>query len=189
MLVASLLFTIAIVVFLATFLKLRGFVLGEVTGMARVPFGRALITGLILLVLAYPLVYSVDWLVVKFGGAESSRQEIVELFSSSNSLSQRIVVILLAVVVAPMTEEFVFRFFLFKVVSRFGGRAVAVLVTGVLFAAVHAHLPSFAPLFILAVCLSLAYEWSGSLLVPMTMHSTFNALTMLALAFPQSVNP
>src|SRR5437764_820140 len=56
-------------------------------------------------------------------------------------------------------------------------------------AAVHVALPSFAPLFALGICFTLAYEWSGSLLVSMTMHAIFNAITLLALAFPETLQP
>ena len=43
------------------------------------------------------------------------------------------------------------------------------------------------PLFVLGACLALAYEWSGSILVSMTMHALFNSLTLTALAFPELV--
>ncbi|MEP7071991.1 MAG: CPBP family intramembrane glutamic endopeptidase, partial [Verrucomicrobiota bacterium] len=87
--------------------------------------------------------------------------------------------------IAPMVEEFVFRFFLYGVLRRYAGRTLGVIISALLFAAVHAHLPSFGPLFVLGSCFTIAYEWSGSLLVPMTMHALFNALTLTALAFPQ----
>ncbi len=64
---------------------------------------------------------------------------------------------------------------------------VGVVASALLFAAVHAHLPSFAPLFVLGICFTIAYEWSGSLLVSMTMHALFNALALTALAFPEVV--
>lgn len=188
-LLGSIIFTIALVGFLVAFLKLRGFSLTALTGMSRLGFERALVTGIVLIALAYPLVYAADRVIQHFHGGDSSRQEIVELFSNSRSLGQRILVIVLAVAIAPVAEEFVFRFFLYGVLRRYGGRAIGMVLTGLLFAAVHAHLPSFAPLFVLATCLNLAYEWSGSLLVPMTMHSVFNGLTMIALAFPQTVTP
>jgi membrane protease YdiL (CAAX protease family) len=109
------------------------------------------------------------------------------LFSSSQLLEQRIIIIVLAVAVAPIAEEFVFRFFLYGVLRRYVGRIVALVLSSLLFAAVHAHLPSFVPLFVLGSCFTLAYEWSGSLLVSMTMHAIFNALTLTALAFPDMV--
>jgi membrane protease YdiL (CAAX protease family) len=54
-----------------------------------------------------------------------------------------------------------------------------------LFAAAHTHLPSFAPLFVLGTCFTIAYEWSGSILVAMTMHSLFNSVSLTVLAFPE----
>ena len=70
---------------------------------------------------------------------------------------------------------------------RYFGRFVGILVSSLLFAAVHAHLPSFAPLFVLGTCFAIAYEWSGSIIVPMTMHALFNALALTALAFPEVI--
>ena len=64
---------------------------------------------------------------------------------------------------------------------------MGIVASGLLFAAVHAHLPSFAPLFVLGICFAIAYEWSGSLLVSMTMHALFNALALTALAFPEVI--
>ena len=97
-------------------------------------------------------------------------------------------IIFFAVAVAPATEEFLFRFFLYGVLRRYFGRFFGLFGNSLLFAAVHTHLPSFAPLFVLASCFTLAYEWSGSILVSMTMHSLFNSLTLIALAFPEIIS-
>ena len=48
--------------------------------------------------------------------------------------------------------------------------------------------PEFVPLFVLGSCFAIAYEWSGSILVSMTMHSIFNSLTLTALAFPEIIS-
>jgi uncharacterized protein len=177
-------FSIGIVLFVAAFLKLRRFNVAELAGLARLTFARAFVTGLVLLIFAYPLIIFADWLTAQFLGSGSSRQGIIELFSGSESMEQRVVIILLATAIAPVAEEFIFRFFLYGVVRRYLGRSIGLIVSALLFAAVHAHLPSFAPLFVLGLCFALAYEWSGSLLVSMTMHAIFNSVTLLALAFP-----
>ena len=85
-----------------------------------------------------------------------------------------------------MVEEFLFRFFLYGVFKRYFGRFVGIIFSALLFAAAHAHFPSFVPLFVLGSCFAIAYEWSGSILVPMTMHSLFNSLTLTVLAFPEA---
>jgi membrane protease YdiL (CAAX protease family) len=173
-----------VVVFvLAAFLVFRGFDLDVLAGLSKVAFLRVAALGAMLLFFAYPLVGAADVITQYFLG-HSSRQNIVELFSGSPSMQQRILIIILAVAVAPVAEELVFRFFLYGVLRRYFGVVVGLLINSLLFAAVHQHLPSFAPLFVLAGCFTLAYEWSGSILISMTMHSLFNSVNLVTLAFP-----
>jgi membrane protease YdiL (CAAX protease family) len=90
----------------------------------------------------------------------------------------------LAIVIAPFAEEFIFRFFLYGVLKRYFGRGIGLILNALLFGAVHVHLPSLGPLFVLGSCFTLAYEWTGSILVSMTMHALFNFISLSALAFP-----
>ena len=186
-LIANALFSIGLVLFIAAFLRFRGLDLNSLGGFSKISFRRAAITGGILMLAAYPLVFLADVLTQHFLPGAADKQGIVELFNTSNTLEQRILIILLAVVVAPVAEEFLFRFFLYGVVKSYFGRVAGLIVNALLFAAVHAHLPSLAPLFVLGSCFTIAYEWSGSILVSMTMHALFNSLTLTALAFPELI--
>lgn len=186
-LLANAFFTIGLVLFLAAFLRLRGFRLSVLGGWSKLGFGRILSTGTILLFAAYPLIYLADMLTRRLLGAGLGKQEIVELFNNSQTLTQRVIIIVMAVAIAPIAEEFIFRFFLYGVMKRYVGRFFGVALNALLFGAVHAHLPSFAPLVVLGGCFTIAYEWSGSILVPMTMHALFNALMLTLLAFPQTL--
>jgi len=183
-LIVNALISLAMFLFVAAFLQIRGLSVNLLAGFSKLGFWRTLMTGAILLFAAYPLIFLADLVAQRILGAPSSRQNIVELFSGSQTLKQRILIIVLAVAIAPLVEEFVFRFFLYGVVRRYLGRFVGLIASSVLFAAVHAHVPSAAPLFVLGACFTLAYEWSGSILVAMTMHALFNAMTLTALAFP-----
>ena len=186
-LIASAIFTIGLLLALAGFLRLRRFDLNSLGGFAKIGFFRTAITGGVLMLAAYPLIFLADVVTQRLLRSAPQKQAIVDLFNESSTLQQRILIIVLAVSVAPLAEEFIFRFFMYGVVKRYFGRAVGVTVSALLFAAVHAHLPSFAPLFVLGSCFAIAYEWSGSILVPMTMHALFNALTLTALAFPELI--
>jgi membrane protease YdiL (CAAX protease family) len=186
-LIANGLVSFALFLLVAVFLKVRGLSIGALAGLAKLPLWRAIMTGAILLFAAYPLIFLADLLTQRFLGNPSSRQGIVEIFSESNTLQQRVLIITLAVAIAPIVEEFVFRFFFYGVVKRYFGRSVGLLTNSMLFAVVHAHVPSAAPLFVLGICFTLAYEWSGSILVSMTMHALFNSVTLTALAFPDLV--
>jgi len=186
-LVANFLFTLFIVFFVAAFLKLRGFDIDMVAGFSKASLKRALSTAVVLLLAATPLILFAEALTQNFLGGESSKQEIVDLFNTSRTIGQRVMIIVLAVVVAPMSEEFIFRFFIYGVIRRYFGIVVALVFNSLLFAAAHTHLPSAAPLFVLGACFTLAYEWSGSILVSMGMHALFNSIQLIFLAFPDLI--
>lgn len=188
-LLGNFLLTAFVVLFVVTFLQFRGFDVSSLGGFFRLGFIRTLSTGAVLLFFAYPLILLSDTITQRLFGGGSSRQNIVEFFSGSRTIEQRMVIIVFAVAIAPVFEEFLFRFFIYGVLKRYFGRLLGVTFSALLFAAAHAHLPSFAPLFVLGSCFAIAYEWSGSILVAMTMHSLFNSLTLTALAFPEIFSP
>ena len=189
-LLANFLLTGCVVLVIITFLQFRGFDVSSLGGFFRLSFIRTLSTGAVLLFFGYPLILLADAITQRlFGGGGSSRQNIVEFFSGSRTIQQRVMIIVFAVAIAPVVEEFLFRFFIYGVLRRYFGRLLGVAFSALLFAAAHAHLPSFAPLFVLGSCFAIAYEWSGSILVAMTMHSLFNSLTLTALAFPEIFSP
>ena len=186
-LIANVLFTLFIVFFIAAFLKLRGIDIDALGGFSRASLKRAISTGVVLLLSAAPLIAIAEVFTQSMLGGESSKQEIVNLFNTSRTLDQRVTIIVLAVVIAPICEEFIFRFFIYGVLRRYFGISIGLFVNALLFAAAHTHLPSAAPLFVLGGCFTLAYEWSGSILVSMSMHALFNAANLVVLAFPQLV--
>jgi len=184
-LLENLVFTLAVVLFIVAFLRFRGFDLSSLGGFFKISFLRVLSTGTILLFFAYSLIFVSELITQRLFGSGSSKQNIVELFSGSRTIEQRIMIIVFAVAIAPVVEEFLFRFFLYGVLKRYFGRFFGMTMNALLFAAAHTHLPSFVPLFILGSCFTIAYEWSGSILVSMTMHALFNSLSLTALAFPE----
>jgi membrane protease YdiL (CAAX protease family) len=185
-LIANLLFTVFVVFFIAAFLKLRGIDIDALGGLSRTSLKRAVSTGIVLLLAAAPLIALGEGITQSIFGGGSSKQEIVDLFNSSRSIQQRVTIIVLAVVVAPISEEFIFRFFIYGVLRRYFGVAIGLVFNALLFAAAHTHLPSALPLFVLGACFTLAYEWSGSILVSMAMHAFFNSTQLILLAFPES---
>jgi membrane protease YdiL (CAAX protease family) len=187
-LLANFLLSAFVVLIIVTLLQFRGFDVGALAGFFSISFFRTLGTGAILLFFAYPLIGVSEAINQRFLGGGSSKQSIVEFFSGSQTIQQRIMIIVFAVAIAPIVEEFVFRFFIYGVLKRYVGVLFGIILSSLLFAAAHAHLPSFVPLFVLGSCFAIAYEWSGSILVSMTMHSVFNSLTLVALAFPEIIS-
>jgi len=142
-LLGNFLLMVFLVLFIVIFLQLRGFDVGALGGFLRISFFRALSTGAVLLFFAYPLILSSDVITQRLFGGGSNRQSIVEFFSGSRTIDQRIMIIIFAIAVAPVIEEFLFRFFLYNVLKRYFGRLLGVMVSALLFAAAHAHFPSF----------------------------------------------
>ena len=186
-LITNVLFTLFVVFFIAAYMKLFGRDIDSLAGFSRITLKRAVSTGIVLLLAAAPLIALAEAFTQGMFGGGSSKQEIVNLFNMSRTIEERVRIIVLAVVIAPISEEFIFRFFIYGVLRRYCGVAIALVFSALLFAAAHAHLPSAAPLFVLGGCFALAYEWSGSILVSMAMHALFNSAQLVLLAFPELV--
>ena len=77
-----------------------------------------------------------------------------------------------------MVEEILFRGMLLPALAKRFGVTAAVVVIALVFAAIHAHVPSLVPLFILSASLSLAYIGTGSLAASIIMHAVFNGITV-----------
>ncbi len=110
-------------------------------------------------------------------------QETVKAFQKSDSIGLKILVIFLAVVIAPLAEETLFRGFVYGVLKRYTDAPFAALSSSLMFAVIHLHVGSLLPLWMLAVFFCLAYEITGCLLVPMLLHAIFNAVSIIAMLF------
>lgn len=173
----------SIVIFLAGLLVYRNHRLSDVFGFGSVGFARALGRSLLWLAAAYPLLMLVQAMVYGAAGGEMSPQEVVEFLENADTPRDRLAVLVMAVVVAPVAEEMIFRGYLYPVGKKYFGAFASMAATSLLFAVLHGHMGSLPALFTLAMCLGLAYEKSGTLLVPMIMHAVFNAISVTAILF------
>lgn len=172
-----------IVTLLAGALVYRGLFPSRVFGLVSVPFSRALLRALLALAAAYPLLMLVQSMVYGILGGGLDVQDIVRFLQQAESPRDRWSVLVMAVVVAPVAEEIIFRGFLYPAAKKYAGAFISAVATSLLFAGLHGHLPSLPALCTLAICLVLAYEKTGSLLVPMIMHAVFNAVSVTAILF------
>ncbi|MET0322413.1 MAG: CPBP family intramembrane glutamic endopeptidase [Duganella sp.] len=91
----------------------------------------------------------------------------------------RIWFIALAVVAAPLCEEFIFRGLIFGGLRRSMPVWQAVAVSAAIFAVVHPPI-SMLPVFVVGLCTAWAYERSKTLLAPMLIHAGYNAVLVTA---------
>lgn len=108
-------------------------------------------------------------------------QELVFLFQSGGDPLPVGLLVVLAVVLAPIAEEIIFRGCLYRFLKSQTTRLPAQLISGSLFALMHANLFSFIPLVVVGVLLARVYERTGNLLVPIWFHAFFNGFSLLML--------
>ena len=118
-------------------------------------------------------------------GLPAEKQDLIDLFMRTTSPGLLTAMILLAVVVAPVTEELIFRAGIFRYLRTRLPRPLGFLLPALIFAALHVQWPtlgnlaSFAPLTVLALIFSAAYERTGLIATTMVAHALFNLNTVV----------
>lgn len=116
---------------------------------------------------------------------EPKEQLPVHALRVSMSWGGRLTLGAAAVLLAPVTEEVLFRGILYPAIKQFGYPRLALWITSLLFAAVHMNTVTFVPLAALALVLTALYEWTDNLLAPVMAHVLFNALNFAMLLVQQ----
>lgn len=114
-------------------------------------------------------------------GLTDAPQEILTLLRAPQLKPLvRIAIITVAVIGAPIAEEFLFRGLLFPaLLAHTGSFARALILQGLLFGIIHTHLATVLPLGAAGIFFALGYAATGSLLTPIAMHMVFNASSIL----------
>lgn len=165
----------------AGFLQYRGLKVVPQLGLGRVAPLRVIGWALGLVLVAVPLAGAANLLAQSMLRGHAEQQQLIQLFRDVAQRSDRgaaLQILIAAAVLAPMCEEFIFRGFFYAVGKRYLGPLASGFASALLFAAIHESATAFAGLFVLAVCLTLAYERTGSLLVPIGMHAVFNSVSL-----------
>lgn len=156
----------------------------EALGLQRDTAAAAVRRGLELGLATLPLVMGValatDW-TLRQVGVDTQRQPIFDVLADPGlPAAMRALLLLIAVAVAPLAEEAVFRGVLLPTALQRWRPAAAFLLVNTIFALLHLHAPSFPPLLTVGLCFSAGMLATGSLLTPVVMHALFNAEMLLA---------
>jgi membrane protease YdiL (CAAX protease family) len=112
---------------------------------------------------------------------EESAKFLTELFLNDTSVKSLIINLFMIAVVPAFSEEFVFRGFLFRLFSKYtNNKHVIVLITSILFSAMHMQFFGFFPRFILGIIMGYLLVYSGNMLVPMLAHFVNNSTAVIA---------
>jgi ABC-2 type transport system permease protein len=87
------------------------------------------------------------------------------------------ILMLMAVLAAPLFEEYLFRGLLYRGMQRSLGTAPAIAASAALFAIVHPPV-SVLPVFVLGLAAATVFQRGGLLLAPILAHATYNAIVL-----------
>jgi len=162
--------------------------LAEIFGFNRRNTGYCLLLGLatglglVLIAMALALVTS---LLIQALGDQAEPQKLVRLIAEEAAKPDQtgalIFFVVMAVAVAPVAEEILFRGILYPAIKQIGYPRVATIGTAILFALFHVNLLTFASLTAVALALIALYEFTDNLLAPITAHAVFNASNLIML--------
>jgi len=139
------------------------------------------IRGVVACLIALPACWGILWLTRQFMlrvGVKAEPGHMLLLAIREMSDPWRILICFMAIVLAPISEEIIFRGLVQSMVRSYTDRPwVAIITTSVLFGLMHLSVYSTIPaLVVLAAVLGYNYERTGRLLSSIVAHAAFNAI-------------
>lgn len=118
-----------------------------------------------------------QWMVDK----EKEMEALMKTFLITDNFSVFFVNFLMVAILPAFGEELFFRSILQKYFCRLTGRIfLGVLITSILFSAIHFQFQGFIPRVLLGLIFGYFYIWSGSIWVPIVMHLFNNGIACIA---------
>lgn len=122
------------------------------------------------------------YVLITWGITQSRIPEWDSAFQSASETFQEIplfLLVALSVILAPVTEEFLFRGFLLRRLCVLFGRIPAVLISALFFALFHGNLTQGIAAFVIGVLLAAVRLGAQNLLLPILMHACVNGTALL----------
>ncbi len=125
------------------------------------------------------LAINILWLyTLIISGMDTAQQGVVLIFRDSveyGSWATAFTIMSLAIVVAPIVEELLFRVVVFRWLEHRFGVGVGIVGSGVLFGLIHGSLFAFVPITVLGMLLAALFHRTGNIWSCIALHATFNA--------------
>lgn len=118
-----------------------------------------------------------DWM----RDSENKTNELTEAFLNVTTPVGLVVNIIIIALLAAVGEELLFRGVILQLfVEWFKNIHIAILVSAILFSALHLQFYGFLPRMVLGILFGYIFIWSGSLWLPIVLHFLFNGITVVA---------
>ncbi len=108
-------------------------------------------------------------------------QTLPDQLGIEGSTVNLVLVVIIITVLAPISEELLFRGYIFRALRNWRGFAPAAILTGLIFGAVHigsSPIGYALPLAAFGFGLCLLYQWTGSLYPCIALHAANNAFAL-----------
>jgi membrane protease YdiL (CAAX protease family) len=181
----------AALVWVHFFLRRHGVTWGEAFGFARGNHWQALAVALIalpiVLIGVFVLGNASEWVLrylfekLHWAWLKPEPQPAVQLLMEQWPAHLMALQGFVAIVLAPFSEEVLFRGILYTTIKQRGHRFAAIWLSALLFATIHFYPVGFLSLIFLAVVLVAVYEWTKNLLAPILLHALFNAANFIVI--------
>lgn len=128
-----------------------------------------------------------DWM----SQTEDKLSDLIKRMLSMNSMSDLLVAIIVIGVVPAIGEEWIFRGIIQSQLRRiFPSSWVHILLSALIFSAIHLQFEGFLPRFLLGAILGFVYRITGHLLYPMLLHFIFNSSQVMTVYFlgPEAID-
>jgi membrane protease YdiL (CAAX protease family) len=146
------------------------------------PTRYPVVAGVTVFLISIPVINGIGFFwktLVEALGFSAAEQDMVGLFRDCDDPERWLFMVALATVIAPLTEELVFRAGLFRFLRSRLPRGLALIIPAVVFALLHGNLVAVVPLCALGAFFAIAYEQTGRISVPIIAHALFNLHTIL----------
>ena len=126
---------------------------------------------------------ALSYWVIEALGFDAAPQDLIESFRAAKSLGEVALLIVLAVFIAPVTEELVFRAGLFRFFQARIPTMWAMGISSILFGLLHQNAMSFLPLVMLGCVFCALFQKTGRLASSIALHALFNLNSVLVIFF------
>ncbi len=114
--------------------------------------------------------------------SEEQARLLTEAFLSTTSIGGLAINMLMIAIIPAVGEEIFFRGILQRLFNQMTRNVhAAVIISALLFSALHMQFYGFLPRFVLGLILGYLYAWSGSIWVPIIVHFINNAFAVMAM--------
>jgi len=119
---------------------------------------------------------------------DNNSENLTKHFLKMNTIGDLLFNFLVIAIVPALGEELLFRGYLQQKMScLLGNSHVAIIITAILFSAIHMQIQGFFPRFFLGLVLGYLFYWSGSLSISIIIHLINNAIA-ITFAYPSFSN-